>query len=284
MFGSDKTKSVVVTGASTGIGRATAVTLASHGFRVFAGVRQGRDVTSIQSEGLSNLSAILIDVTELAMIERAVAEVELEVGQLGLAGLVNNAGVSCGGPFEYVDLQDVRDCFEVNFFGVLNVTRAFLPLLRCGRGRIVNMSSGVGRVAPPLVGPYSSSKFALEAMSDVLRVELRRSNIAVSVVEPGFVSTPLLHKGDVQTSRQREALPADAPPYYRGAMFKLREQFENGRSIAPEVVAKVVLRALTASRPRSRYPVGAEAWMLLMLRRCLPDRLLDQILGRMVDL
>jgi NAD(P)-dependent dehydrogenase (short-subunit alcohol dehydrogenase family) len=276
------TRYVVVTGASSGIGRATTVRLVRAGFRVFAGVRRDEDAESLNQIGLPGLTPIILDVTDATTLARMTQEVEAEVGSVGLAGLVNNAGISGAGPVETVDLDEIRRCFEINVMGVLAVTRALLPLLRMGTGRIVNMSSGVGRVATPLMAPYCVSKFALEAISDELRMELHRSGIAVSVIEPGSITTPLIEKGNAQIDRVIAQVPADAPAYYRSSLKKLQEVVSRpGKD--PEVVAKAVHTALTASRPRTRYVVGGDAKLLLLIGR-LPDRMLDALLRRVVDL
>lgn len=250
---------------------------------MFAGVRRDEDVESLRATGLPDLIPVIFDVTDATAIARVTREVEVEVGSAGLAGLVNNAGISGAGPVETVDLDEIRKCFEVNVMGVLMVTRALLPLLRKGTGRIVNMSTGVGRVAAPLMVPYCVSKFAIEAVSDEMRMELRRSGIAVSVIEPGSITTPLIAKGNTQIDRAIALIPADAPAYYRSSMMKLREVVSRpGKD--PEVVAEAVHLALTASRPRTRYVVGGDAKFLLLLRALLPDRTLDALLRRMVDL
>jgi NAD(P)-dependent dehydrogenase (short-subunit alcohol dehydrogenase family) len=277
---------VVVTGCSTGIGRTTVRRLAREGFRVFAAVRREEDAQSLRDEAQANLTPILFDVTDAAAIEQAAKDVEAEVGTFGLAGLVNNAGIGFGGPLEFADLDEIRSGFEVNVFGPLAVTRAFLPLIRRATGRIVNVSSGAGKASTPLIGPYCASKFALEALSDALRVELRRSGIAVCVIEPGFIDTPMQAKAQSLNERRRAALPPDAPAYYRSAMDKLQEQFKRFSTHAtpPEAVADAIHRALTAHRPRSRYAVGTDAKLLGPLSRLLPDRAKDAIFGRLVGL
>lgn len=231
---------------------------------------------------MPGLLPIILDVTDAPGLERAVREIELEA-EGGLAGLVNNAGISGAGPFETVDLEDIRRCFEVNVMGVLLVTRALLPLLRKGAGRIVNMSSGVGRVSTPLMAPYCVSKFALEALSQEMRMELHRSGINVSVIEPGSITTPLIAKGNMQIDRVIAQIPADAPSYYRSSMLKLRALVSRpGKD--PDVVARVVHEALTAWRPRPRYVVGGDAKFLLLVSALLPVRMMDTLLRRVVDL
>src|SRR5512135_1789031 len=177
-------KSLVITGASTGIGRAGALYMARLGWRVFAGVRKQSDAASLRSEGADGLVPVLLDVTDETSIRHAVASVTEAIGTAGLSGLVNNAGIPYGGPVEHLALDKVRREFEVNFFGVISVTQAFLPLLRRARGRIVNMSSVGGMVSSPFVSPYSSTKFALEALSDSLRMELSPWHMEVAVVQP----------------------------------------------------------------------------------------------------
>jgi NAD(P)-dependent dehydrogenase (short-subunit alcohol dehydrogenase family) len=278
------TRHVLVTGASSGIGRATAEHLVQAGFRVFAGVRRDQDVATLRGANLPGLIPILLDVTDSTALVRATHEIDAEVGSRGLAGLVNNAGVSGGGPLEVVDIDLVRACFEVNVIGALAVTRAMLPMLRRGKGRIINMSSGAGRVATPLMGPYCASKFAVEAVSDVLRMELHRSGVAVSTIEPGAVSTSMVGKGNEQIERQIAQLPADAPDYYHHSLLKLRGAFDRTSYNDPEAVAKVVYKALTAARPRTRYVVGGDAKFLLLLRSLFPDRAMDAFLRWLVDL
>jgi NAD(P)-dependent dehydrogenase (short-subunit alcohol dehydrogenase family) len=275
---------VVVTGASSGIGRATAEYLVRAGFRVFAAVRRDEDVRNVRAAKLPGLSPILFDVTDNVALARAAEEIDTEVGSLGLAGLVNNAGVSGAGPLEVVDIEEIRHCFEVNVVGSLAVIRALLPMLRRGSGRIVNMSSGAGRVATPLMGPYCISKFALEAATDGLRMELHRSGIDVVLIEPGAVSTTMVGKGNAQVDRQITQLPADAPAYYRNSLVQLRKVLDRTKGKDPEVVARAVHEALTTSRPRSRYVVGGDARLLLTLRAFLPDRALDALLRRLVEL
>lgn len=283
---SDPSPAVVITGCSTGIGRTTTRMLDREGWTVFAAVRKEADAASVREEFSERVHPLLLDVVDEAQIERAAKEVEAQLGNRGLAGLVNNAGIGSGGPLEYVDLDAMRGMFDVNVFGPVAVTRAFLPLVRRARGRIVNVSSGAGKVSTPLLGPYCSSKFALEALSDALRVELRGAGIHVSIVEPGFIDTPMQTKGKSEAERQQAALPADAPAYYQAAMTKLREQFERfGKNATPpEAVAKAILRALTAPRPRTRYTVGMDAKMLTPMNRLLPDRAKDALFGRLLGL
>jgi NAD(P)-dependent dehydrogenase (short-subunit alcohol dehydrogenase family) len=175
---------VLVTGASSGIGEATASHLASLGFRVFAGVRKDEDAERLRER----VTPVKLDVVDEESIATARREVE-EAAPDGLAGLVNNAGVSVSGPVEFIPLEELRRQLEVNVIGQVAVTQAFLPAIRRARGRIVNVSSVGGRVALPLMSPYNASKFALEAVSDSLRREVRQFGVHVAVVEPGAIRT-----------------------------------------------------------------------------------------------
>ncbi|MBW2391095.1 MAG: SDR family NAD(P)-dependent oxidoreductase, partial [Deltaproteobacteria bacterium] len=182
---------VVITGTATGIGHATALLLAECDFRVFAAVRKHADLETWRAMAIEGIEPILLDVTQADSIEAATAQVAEALGTRPLDALVNNAGITVTSPLEFVDLDAMRSQFEVNVFGVAAVTRAFLPLLKRPGGRIVNVSSGAGKIAPPLIGPYTASKHALEAMSDVLRLELRGQGIAVSVIQPGFIESAM---------------------------------------------------------------------------------------------
>jgi NAD(P)-dependent dehydrogenase (short-subunit alcohol dehydrogenase family) len=199
--------SVVVTGTASGIGRATVLHLAERGFRIFATVRKASDIEAWHDRPIEGVEAIPLEVTDGESIERAVAGVADSLGDAPLDALVNNAGITVTCPLEFVDLDAMRWQFEVNVFGVAAVTRAFLPLLRRPGGRVVNVSSGAGKIAPPLVGPYTASKYALEAMSDVLRLELRSQGIAVAVIEPGFVESEMHQKNRAETQALLDALP-----------------------------------------------------------------------------
>src|SRR5215475_8847089 len=193
---SDRTSApaVVITGASTGIGAACARFLADRGFQVFAGVRNRQAGEALTTGRTARLTPIYLDVTEERSIQEAAELITRRVGDVGLAGLVNNAGIAIGSPLEVIPIDLLRRQFEVNVFGQIAVTQAFLPLLRKGHGRIVNMGSIAGRATIPLMGPYSASKFALEALTNALRLELQPWGIPVSVIEPGATATPIWEK------------------------------------------------------------------------------------------
>src|SRR3990172_8450526 len=182
---------VVITGASTGIGEACALRLDKLGWRVFARVRKEADAERLKNEGSERLTPAFIDVTDEGSIMKAEETVRAVVGEAGLAGLGDNAGVGIHGPLEFLPIEDLRRQLEVNTIGQIAVTQAFLPLIRKGRGRIVNIGSIGGKMATPFLGPYAASKFAMEALTDSLRQELRPWDIHVAIVEPGSIATPI---------------------------------------------------------------------------------------------
>ena len=273
----------VVTGTSTGIGRSTVRMLDREGWRVFAGVRREEDAESLRAELSARVQPLLLDVTDGESVAQAAKEVEAAVGAEGLAGLVNNAGIGFGGPLEFTDVDVMRRGFEVNVFGPVRVTQAFLPLLRPARGRVVNVSSGAGRLATPLLGPYCASKFALEALSDALRLELRSAGIHVAVVEPGFVDTPMQGKALEDVERMRAGLPEQGRAWYAEAIDRYEQNLSRfaKNAATPEAVARAVLDALIDERPSARTLVGTDAKLLAPLANLLPDRARDALLGRL---
>ena len=276
---------VLVSGASTGIGRACAEHLGGLGFTIFAGVRKQSDADSLRGAGSGRTQPLMLDVTESESIAAAMQTVD-EASPGGLAGLVNNAGVSVGGPLEFVAIDDWRRQREVNFIGQVAVTQAALPALRRARGRIVNMTSIGGRLASPFLGPYNASKYALEAVTDSLRLELRQFGVAVAAIEPGAVATPIWEKGRASAEEAATNMPADALKLY-GAGFEAISKFiaQGERSgVAPLEVARAVEHALTARRPKTRYVVGRDAKMRLALTRLLPTRVMDRVVVRAMGL
>ncbi len=279
-------RSAVITGASTGIGRATALRLDAAGFRVFAGVRRQADGEALRGAASQRLSPLLLDVTDAAGVELAAKTVEAAVGAAGIQGLVNNAGVAVAAVLEFVDLDELRRQLEVNVVGAAAVTRAFLPLVRRGGGRVVNISSNGGYLAAPFLGPYAASKFALEALSDSLRRELRSWNIPVAVIEPGSIETPIWEKGRGEAARLRAALPEEARRLY-GSMLDTFTAYvakTANRAIPADAVARAVEHALSAPRPKTRYRVGTDARIGRLLTRFLPDRAVDALLARLTGL
>jgi NAD(P)-dependent dehydrogenase (short-subunit alcohol dehydrogenase family) len=267
---------VLVTGASTGIGEATAVHLRELGFECVAGVRSDEDAERLARSGLRTVK---LDVTDAEQI----AAVGAELGAGMLTGLVNNAGIAVAAPLEFLPPDQLRRQLEVNLVGQVAVTQAFLPALRRGRGRIVNVSSIGGRVALPLLGAYAMSKFGLEAFSDSLRRELRRQGVDVVVIEPGGIKTPIWKKGRSLADELTEGMPPDGERLYGRMIEAVRREtakIEQVRGLPPREVAEVIGTALTASRPRARYVVGRDAKARAVSARVLPDRVMDRLIGR----
>ncbi|HEX3511274.1 MAG TPA: SDR family oxidoreductase [Solirubrobacteraceae bacterium] len=267
----------LVTGASTGIGRATALGLAAAGFTVLAGVRDAEAGESLRSAaGGGALRPITLDVTDRAQIASAVQAVP--DGRLD--ALVNNAGIGIGGPVETLPEEDLRRQFDVNVFGQIAVTRALLPALRAAHGRILFISSIGGRVPMAFSAPYAASKHAIEAFADTLRVELHSSGVQVALIEPGSVATPIWDKS--RSEADRVQIPPELEPYYGKVPAALDKVLEDTgrRGMPPEAVARAIERALKARRMRARYLVGRDAVAMLALKRVLPDRAFDGLVRR----
>lgn len=269
-------RAVVVTGASSGIGRATALLLDARGWTVFAGVRGSAHAQSLAAAASARLVPLLLDVTKEHDIAAA-AETVRDRG-IPLAGLVNNAGMVAAAPLEGVPIDELRRQFEVNVVGQVAVTQAMLPMLRAARGRVVNVTSVGGLVAGPMLGPYHASKFAFEAITDTLRNELAPWGIEVIAIEPGAIATPIWTTSAAAADRMN--LPAEVTERYRGPIAVARASAANAskNGLPPERVAEVIERALTARRPRTRYPVGTDAKLVKGLLAGLPDRLRDRVL------
>jgi NAD(P)-dependent dehydrogenase (short-subunit alcohol dehydrogenase family) len=270
---------ILVTGASTGIGEACVLHLASLGHRVFAGVRKPADGERLRDEGGPSIVPVMLDVTDGAAIEEAVAFVERELGTVRLAGLVNNAGVARGGPLEFLPIDEWREQLEVNVVGQVAVTQAFMPLLRAGHGRVVFIGSIGGRVGQPLMGPYNASKFALEGIAEAFRHEVEPFGMKVVLVEPGAVNTPIWGKGQQTMARLVDDAPPEMVEQYEPMMQKMAAALEknDGGGVEPIVVAKVVERALFAGHPKPRYLVGPDAKVAGHVMRFVPDRLRDTV-------
>jgi NAD(P)-dependent dehydrogenase (short-subunit alcohol dehydrogenase family) len=266
---------VLITGASSGIGEATAHHLKGRGFDVVGAVRKDEDAERLRSAGLR---AVKLDVTD----PDSVAAARSELGDVALAGLVNNAGIAVAAPIEFIPLEQLRRQLEINLVGQVAVIQSFLPALRAGRGRIVNVSSIGGRVALPLVGAYNMSKFALEAMSDSLRREVRAQGVDVIVIEPGGVKTPIWRKGNELAEQLQAGMPPEADRLYGPLVRALRAQtvkIATERGIEPSEVAEAIGTALTAKRPRARYLVGRDAKLRAATAAVLPDRVMDRLIG-----
>jgi NAD(P)-dependent dehydrogenase (short-subunit alcohol dehydrogenase family) len=277
----DPERYVVITGASSGIGEACALYLARSGFGVFAGVRKEQDAEALKGRGSGRIESLFLDVTDPDSVASATETVARGVGEARLAGLVNNAGIAVAGPLEFLPVEELRRQLEVNVVGQVAVTRAFLPLLRVGGGRVVNVGSIGGKIAGPLLGAYAASKFAMEGLTDSLRRELEPWAIHVAIVEPGAVRTPIWEKSLVVADALLRQFPRQALVLYGSEIERQRKSaLEAARKgISPEIVARAVAHALTAERPKTRYPVGRDARVASVLVRLLPDRVLDRIAG-----
>jgi NAD(P)-dependent dehydrogenase (short-subunit alcohol dehydrogenase family) len=278
----------LITGASTGIGRASTLRLAGKGWTVLAGVRDPAAGERLLAEASApgKVIPLQLEVTDSVQIAQAVARVEQEgvAGGAsaggGLDALINNAGIGVGGPLELVSQEDLRRQFDVNVLAQVAVTQAMLPALRRAHGRIVFVSSIGGRVATPFLAPYAASKHAVEAIGDALRVELRTSGIQVALLEPGSVATPIWDKARVDADAV--SIPPELQAEYGNvpaAMSKALADTER-RGVSPEVVAQTIERALTARRMKARYLVGTDAKAMLVAKRLLPDRVFDRFIRR----
>jgi NAD(P)-dependent dehydrogenase (short-subunit alcohol dehydrogenase family) len=274
---------VLITGASTGIGQATALRLARAGWTVLAGVRNHDAGERLAGEApAGRVQPLILDVTDFQQIVAAAARVSELAGDGDsspgrLDALVNNAGIGFGGPLELIHPDDLRKQFDVNVLGQIAVMQALLPALRAAHGRIVFLSSVGGRVAMAFTAPYAASKHAIEAIGDALRVELATSNVQVALVEPGSVATPIWDKAR-QTGEQLTVPPSLQKEYGHvpEAMDKTLKDTAK-RGVPPELVAQTIERALNARRMKSRYLVGRDARAMVIVRRLLPDRVFDRI-------
>ncbi len=272
---------VVVTGASSGIGEATALHLASLGYRVIAGVRRTDDFERLR-KAAPGLEPVMLDVTDDAHIAALVEFVD-RTEPAGLAGLVNNAGVGVLGPIEALDREHWEWVFGVNVIGMAVLTRSLLPSLIRGRGRVVGIGSGAGRIGFPLFAPYATSKFALEGFTDVLRREVARHGVKVVNVQPGIIATPIYDKSLPAALELRQSLdPAVAERYRRQLDSAISSAEEAGTTGRPPIeVARAVARALGDRRPKTRYVIGWDARTAVVCARILPDRVADLIISRL---
>jgi NAD(P)-dependent dehydrogenase (short-subunit alcohol dehydrogenase family) len=279
---SDGPAPILITGASSGIGAACALHLDGLGHPVFAGVRREEDGKALRARGSKRITPLILDVTAPDQVEAAAAAVDEAVGDGGLGALVNNAGIALTGPLEFLDVGRLRRQLEVNVVSQVAVTQAFLPPIRRAKGRVVNMGSVSGIYTPPFFGPYSSSKHALEALTDALRQELAPWGVHVSIVEPGVIRTPIWKKGFSELDDIEAELPERGRRLYGPFLGPMRRSFEEGveDGIPPEAVAKAVAHAIRSPRPKTRYMVGRDARLSAVLRRLLPDRWLDALVRR----
>ncbi|MEM8935665.1 MAG: SDR family oxidoreductase [Pseudomonadota bacterium] len=275
-------QSALVTGASTGIGRAIAQSLVEQGWRVFGSVRKAEDGATVAGELGENFHAVSFDVTNAEQIAQAAQEVSDALGGRTLNGLVNNAGVAVGGPLRYIPLDDIEFQMNVNVLGPVRVTQAFLPILGADKryegapGRIVNMSSVAGKNATPILGPYAMSKHALEAYSESLRRELLMHGIDVIIVGPGAIKTPIWDKAD-EIDAERYA-----DTEYYGVLKGMRDMYKavGQDGLEPSDVGALVAEILTMNKPKTRYAIMREKFTTWILPKFLPKRLVDRIIAK----
>lgn len=281
-----KQTTVLVTGGTDGLGRATALLFASEGYRVFAAGRSSQKRAALEQLAKKRnveLETLELDVTSDESANRAIAEVTKRAGPVDV--LVNNAGVAIAATMEEITIEDLRRQFETNVFSMVRMSQRVLPGMReRGRGCIINMSSIAGRTSNPLMGPYSGSKHAVEAISDAMRMELVRFGIHVVMIEPGFIPTNIGQASAEASSRYTEN--AATSPYahvYLGFMKLWRKIMANAKS-TPEDCAQIILRAVQSPSPRARYLVTREAKITAALRWLLSDHRLDKMILRMMGL
>jgi NAD(P)-dependent dehydrogenase (short-subunit alcohol dehydrogenase family) len=272
-------RTALVTGASSGIGRATVRRLDAAGWKVFAGVRREEDAAALRAEGSPRLEPLMLDVLDPEAIAAAAERVGAAPG--GLDGLVDNAGGAVPGPLEALPIEDFRRQVELNLTAQLAVTQAMLPAIRTARGRVVLISSMGGRVALPMTGAYHAAKFGLEAVGDTLRLELAPWGIKVVLIEPGSIDTPIWTRGEEDAEEMLARSPR-VRELYGGAIERYRKVIQDtaARGISPEKVAARIQHALKARRPRARYLVGLDAQVMARLRTLLPTPVFDRIVAR----
>jgi NAD(P)-dependent dehydrogenase (short-subunit alcohol dehydrogenase family) len=277
-------QAVLITGASSGIGEACAIHLDRLRFKVFAGVRKEADAEALRRKSSGNLTPVILDVTDENSISAAVKQLESELGEGGLYGLVNNAGIVVSGPLEFLPIAELRTQLDINVIGQIAVTQAFLPLIRKSTGRIINIGSVSGLTSSPLIGPYSASKYALEALTDTLRMELLPWGIEVVIIEPSAIATPIWARSLSAADALEKSLSPQAHQYYGKYMTGMRRfarsSAKNGAPVMD--VARVVEQALVSPKPKTRYKVGKGIRFGLLFQR-LPDRLRDRLTMRQLE-
>ena len=271
-------KSIVVTGVSSGIGYATTAEFLRRGYHVFGSVRKQDDADRLQESFGASFTPLLFDVTDSEAISTAVHQVSNAIGENGLTALINNAGIVMPGPLMHTPLEDFRAQFEVNLFGLLDVTQQFLPLLGARKGapfspgRIVNISSVSGKIAYPFMGAYAATKHALEALSDSLRRELMIYGVDVIVVEPGTTRTPIKDKYTNQIQQYKDT---DYGVVFAGLEEQLAERERTGLPV--EKVVEAICQAVESEHPKTRYAVPRKRFSSWLIPRWLPDRWLDRL-------
>ncbi len=274
-------KTVLVTGASTGIGYATAKYLAQHNYKVYAGVRKQQDEDILNNLGLANLKAILLDVTSDDSINRAASEIaEQENGELHC--LINNAGVGYGGALEMMSAQDIHDVINVNVIGLMEATQTFIPMLRKAKGKIINIGSTANFLSSPGGSVYSASKFAVRAFTDSLRRELHPFGVDVVLIAPGAVESEIWNKSIAQKEKMRKMIEPHLADLY-SPLIKYGEQMATElKKIPAELVAQLILNVLNERNVKPIYTAGKDAAAARKVSR-LPAKLLDMIFCKRIE-
>lgn len=270
-----RSKSVVVTGASGGLGSATVARLDELGWQVFAGARSAEAGEELARR--RSVTAVQLDICDEDSVAEARDRIARDLDGRGLDALVNSAGLVVQGPLELIPRRALRRQFEVNVIGQITVTQAFLPLLRAARGRVVNVSGAAGRVAVPMLGAISASKAALESVSDAWRMELKHQGIHLSIVTPGLLRTRLHEKSTEAARRDGWTGSLDSQRIYARAVRQLEDGLRDAKQAPVDIAVAAIVKALTSKRPAARYVVGRDAKQLLVLER-LPGRLRDRLL------
>jgi NAD(P)-dependent dehydrogenase (short-subunit alcohol dehydrogenase family) len=272
---------VLITGSSSGIGRACTEEMARRGYRVLAGVRRPEDGEEVRALSPDRIEPVMLDVTDLDAIA---ALPDLVGGEL--AGLVNNAGMANAGPLEYLPVEEIKNQLDVMLLAPFALTKALLPALKAARGRVVMIGSIGGRTSLPFMGPYNAAKAGIDGFASSLRQELEPFGVHVALVEPGAIKTRIWQKGIDAGEKLRDSLPAEGRRDYGDRIDRMAKAAADSerRGVPPEKVVKVVVHALTDPKPKTRYLVGVDARVQAGLRAALPDRALDRVLGRLSGL
>jgi NAD(P)-dependent dehydrogenase (short-subunit alcohol dehydrogenase family) len=277
-------KLILITGASSGIGRAAAISFAREGHRVIAGVRNQKAADELRANAKENLVPAFLDITDNESLDKFCEDYSGEFEESGLDGLINNAGTAVMGAVEFTSLKDWRRQYDVNVFGHVDLTQRLLPYIRKAQGRIIFTGSISGRVSYPFGEPYCSSKYALEGLADTLRRELHRFGVFVSIVEPGAIDTPMLNSSEkiIQEIYNRIKGEITYREVADGSVY-LFEQCKQ-TAIHPDRVVDAFRKALFSTSPKARYLVGNDAKFMATLKAIMPDKLLDKILRKMMRL
>ncbi len=279
----ESSKTILITGASSGIGETTAKHFDQLGFKVYAGVRNDKDASRIEKNS-RNITAVILDVTQKKHIHQTKALLELELEGHGLDALVNNAGIALAGPLESLSLDDLQKQFDINIMGAISMIQAFLPQLRNAKGNIINISSTSAMVALPFGSAYAASKFALEGLSDALRIELKQFGISVSLIVPGSVKTAIWDKHDANLSDFLDKMSNDTNKHYGKNILTQQALIKrvSSKGIHPDVVAKTIEKAIKSQKPKARYLVGPSARVQWFMKTILPTRWFDTLKYKML--